>query len=311
MFVLFNASCGFMVRPPVRVAVFPRPGCELIWVAKEKGYFKEEGLDVVIAQYSSWVSALNAFNQGKVDISIQTVMSLLVSGRRGVIVAVTDRFKGDVLVGKRTMKSVVDLTSLKRKPVSAEIGTDGYYLLESVVQQLGLARKEISIFPQFTDDAVDSFIRGDIQAVVCYPPYVKKALRKGKGRVLYAQEFHALSPATVIVAPERLIAGRPGDVRRFIRAWYKAVAFFKNHREEAIRIMAKAEGVTPEEFAESLSDLTVFDREEARRFMQSDKMGELVSGTRDFLYKLGMPIGKIDLQELVDARFVGRRRHRQ
>lgn len=306
--VWVNTSCVFFEREPLRIGVFPRPGCELIWIAREKGFFKEEGIDVIVSQYSTWVSSLNAFNQGKVDISMQTVVSMLVAGRRGVIVAVTDRFKGDVLVGKRTMKSVVDLAELGGKPVSAEIGTDGYYLLLSLIQKLGLVQKEVAVLPQFTDDAVDSFVRGDIQAVVCYPPYVKKALHKGKGRILFAQEFNPLSPATVMVASEQLIKERPGDIGRFLRAWFRAADYFKNHTEESIRIMAAAEGVSPDEFAASLNDIKIFNYEEAAHFMHSDKAEELVSGVHTMLLKQGVISGKIDVGELIDPRFLTQKR---
>jgi len=308
---LMSASCTFMEKEPVRIGVFPRPGCELIWVAREKGFFREEGLHVIVSQYSSWVSSLNAFNQGNVDISMQTIVSTLISGRKGKIVAVTDRFKGDVLVGKRTMKSLVDLAAPGGKPVSAEIGTDGYYLLSSIMQKLGPAQKDIAVLPQFTDEAVDSFVRGDIQAVFCYPPYVKKALQRGRGRVLYAQDFTPLSPATAVVVSDRMMQERPGDIGRFLRAWFKAVDYFKSHSDESIRIMAAAEGVSPDDFAASMSDIKIYDYDEAVHFMQSGQAGELVAGVREMLKKQGVPVGKVESQELVAEGFMTRPRGRE
>ncbi|HRZ86540.1 MAG TPA: ABC transporter substrate-binding protein [bacterium] len=302
------SSCILTMSEPVRVGVFPRPGCELIWIAKEKGFFKDEGIDVVVSQYSSWVGNLNAFSEGKLDISLQTLMSFVVSGSRGAVIAATDRSKGDVLVGKQSLKSLVDISGLQGRLISAEVGTDGYYMLASIIQKLGLAQRDINMVPLLTDDAVDSFVRGDIQAVYCYPPYVTKALKRGNGRVLFSQDFNQLSPCTVIVASNGFLSRRPGDAGRFLRAWFRAVEYYQQHRDEAVGIMAAAECVSPAEFSESLRDIKVFDLQESERFMTTDQAAESIYAIRTFLKKIGFPVGKIDVQKIVNPSFIRKKR---
>jgi len=189
-----------------------------------------------------------------------------------------------------------------------EKGTDGYYYLQSLIQKTPGAQKSVHVNFQPTDEAVDSFVRGDVNAVFCYPPYLAKALKKGQGRILFSQEFSSISPRSVIVASEQSFLLRKKDINKFLRAWFRAVDFLKKRPKEAIKIMAAAEGVTPDEFSECLSDLKVYDRNESETIMTTNKITEIINALNYMLKKQGVHIGQTHVHELIDTGFVRRKK---
>ena len=98
-----GGGCGSRQREPIRFATNPWPGYDPLYVARDKGYFADAGLEVVLVDLTSIGASRRAFERGQVDGCGATLVEILLaadqSGLRPQIAAVVDYSSGaDVLI---------------------------------------------------------------------------------------------------------------------------------------------------------------------------------------------------------------------
>jgi NitT/TauT family transport system substrate-binding protein len=93
---------------------------------------------------------------------------------------------------------------------------------------------------------------GKVDAITAYPPNSTEIESAGIARSIFTSSRIPGEIVDVLALDEAVIRERPKDVAGVIRAFYRAVAFAKEHPEEAWQIMSARERVTPEEFRNAL-----------------------------------------------------------
>lgn len=71
----------------LRVGINPAPGYELIFLAEEKGFFGEEGLEVRLVEFTCLADCRRAFDRGQVNVVGSTAVPVAGSGARTAEVA--------------------------------------------------------------------------------------------------------------------------------------------------------------------------------------------------------------------------------
>ena len=71
----------------LRVGITPAPGYELNFLAEEKGFFREEGLEVRLVEFTCLADCRRAFARGQVDVLGSTAVEVAGSGERTAEVA--------------------------------------------------------------------------------------------------------------------------------------------------------------------------------------------------------------------------------
>src|SRR5207248_330561 len=108
-------------KKPLRIAYSDWPGWTAFEVGIQKGWFKEEGLDVEFSWFD-YLPSMDAFTAGKVDAVCVTNGDGLVTGANGgksKYILLTDYSNGnDQIIGRPGIKS---LKELKGKKVGLEL----------------------------------------------------------------------------------------------------------------------------------------------------------------------------------------------
>src|SRR6476660_4887364 len=108
---LFSAI-ALQAAEPLKIAYSDWPGFTLLEVAKQKGWFKEAGVDVELVWFD-YLPSLDAFSAGKVDAVTVVATDALVNGANGAkskIIAILDYSDGsDMILGKAGIESIKDL----------------------------------------------------------------------------------------------------------------------------------------------------------------------------------------------------------
>jgi ABC-type nitrate/sulfonate/bicarbonate transport system substrate-binding protein len=117
----------------IAIAVTPWPASSPIYVAHEKGYFRDEGLDVILHSYISGHLGLDAVLSGKVDLATcgDTPIARAVIDGKPVAVAATiseiegrsalSRGKTGLSPGPKTSGARRSVWSEARLPISSSI----------------------------------------------------------------------------------------------------------------------------------------------------------------------------------------------
>jgi NitT/TauT family transport system substrate-binding protein len=208
-----------------------------LYIAASKGFFREEGLEVELIQFSPRLGAMAVMNG---DVSFTTSF---VSTFRGILqglplkVILIALKKGMYfLVVRPEIKDVQDLKG-KKLGVATVRGTDQLVAEEllrsrgfnpALVQQLVIGETPLR---------AQALASGAVQAVSVSPPY--DLTLQQMGYKVLAGPPEVGMPASGLFTSDRLLRENLQMVKRTLRALIKANRFIADNRQETIAVMLK------------------------------------------------------------------------
>ncbi len=253
--LLVLAGCQARREAPLRIGINPWPAWEYLYLAQEKGIFKEEGLDVRLIEYTSLGDCCRAFERGQIDGMTCTPVELLLARERSPrdpqVVLVTDYSNGgDVVLARSPISGVAEL---RGKRVGVETASLGSYVLSRALATADLTLDDVAIVPCDQLDLEAALANGDVDAVVTYPPVSVAILRAGGASLLFSSAQIPGEILDVVAIDAEVIARRGGDVAGLARGWERAKRFAGEQPTAAFALMAGREGLGVEEFREALA----------------------------------------------------------
>jgi len=261
--VLSALSCERWQPPPVRIGICPWPGYEIVRLAHEKGFFRQEGLAVQILKRGGTLETRDDFIEGKIDaaaLPLFEAVGLMDAGAEAVIPLVLDYSRGSDGVVIR--KSLAGFNGIKGQKVGVTAGTVNSYLLHKALEKHGMSESDVEIIDIVPDEMVEAFADGTVHALSTWEPYLSKAAREGDGVIPFTSRDLSSPIVDVLVVRRDFARRRPADVKRMIRAWFRTIAYFKNNYPEAVQVLADIDG-TPADVIKAgfegvqIGDLTV------------------------------------------------------
>jgi NitT/TauT family transport system substrate-binding protein len=255
-FLLLFAGCTSEPEAPLRIGINAWPGYEFLFLAQEKGFYRDEGLNVRILEFNSLSDARRAYERGQIDGFGTTVIEVLqareFSNRSPQIIQVIDSSDGaDIVI---TQTAIKNAASLRGKKVGVELGSLGVYILARCLDKHGLKLGDVTTISSDQMSMEREFLEGKIDAIVTYPPTSIKLLNTKKAHPFFTTAEIPGEVVDVIAVEEEVNRQRSGDVAKLIRAYHRAVDYSKQNPADAYKIMAEREGLTPGEFASALED---------------------------------------------------------
>ena len=255
-------ACGCEQRPEeadvdrVSIAFQKWVGYGPLYLAQEKGFFKEEGLELVFIDEQLDSARREAFKQGILDCEAGTI-DLLVSKRAEdtpiVAVLEIDHSVGsDGIVAVEDIKKVEDLIGKKVAFARDDVGET---FISYLFYKKGLSLDDITIVPRRPDDAWQVFLNGEVDAAVTWEPWLSKAAQTQGGHILVSTKDEPEIIIDTLNIRQDIVKNNPELVKGLMRGWYKAVTYCKEHPVEASEIIAKYYDVTPEEYREHITGL--------------------------------------------------------
>lgn len=268
---LLAQGCSAPRRDALKFATNPWPGFDPLYIARDKGFFADAGLDVTLVDLTSIGAARRAFERGQVDGCGATLVEILLaadqSGLRPQIAAVVDYSNGaDVLIGVGGLAGPADL---RGRRVAIEPGTLHIQLLALALGRVGLSVRDVVLVPMPQDAMPAAFADGQVAAAVCFPPESRRLLDTG-GKVLFHSGQVPGEVVDTLVFDGAFVTRRGADVKAFVGAYYRAMEFLASQPDEACGIMARRENVSVAELREALAGLRYVARGEQRELLAPD-----------------------------------------
>ena len=282
-----------------------------MFLARDKGFFKENGLDVELQIIEDAALYMAAVAAGQLDGNASTIDEIMKYRSEEfcfkAVVALDDSFGGDGVLVRDDVNSLKDL---KGKQVGMNQGSVSQFWFNILLKREGMTEADLEITNMTADDAATAFIAGQIPAAVTWEPHLSLVRTKKEGKVLIDSTQTPGLIVDVVDLTCDYIDKNPKDVEAFTKGLYKAVEFIKTNPDEANAIMAKGVGgylEKPEEFAEAAKGVRYYDKARNIEFFGTAEKGEATD-----LIKLGNEIWggfekmKMDVNygNLVDLRFI-------
>jgi NitT/TauT family transport system substrate-binding protein len=244
----FTAARGGAAEP-IQIGYSDWPGWVAWEIAKAKGLFKKQGVDVKLVWFPVYTDSLTALNTGKIDANCSAwcdVIAPLAEGVKLKVVLVNDNSAGnDAIIGKPGIKSIKEL---RGKTVATELGTVEHFMLLQALTKNGMTEKDVQYKNLTVPDAAAAFIAGKVDGAGVWQPWINQIQKEGKGTVLFtSKEIPGLIP-DLLVFQEKVAAERAAEVQKIVATWFDVLAFIKTNEKEAIAIMAKVVEQKPEDY---------------------------------------------------------------
>jgi NitT/TauT family transport system substrate-binding protein len=212
------------------------------WVAKEAGYFEEQGLDVDLQRVDAGATLLAAMRNGEIDITGGGGPSMVVGNLQGLetmIIGVNvDRLEGAVFV-RPEIQTVDDLRG-------KTIGVNRIKAITDINARLGLQRlgltPDVDFFTRGTGgqaEALSAMETGATDGASLNVPAVFEARKRGYREIVNIGELRIPFISAGISTTRRVIQERPELGEPYLRALAQAKSRIKTDRDYAIQILAK------------------------------------------------------------------------
>lgn len=294
---------------PLRISINAWPGYALAYIAQEKGYFKANEVEVELTFRKDIHAANQLFKDGDVDGTFCVFADAITFSWEGVhnrVVLVVDYSEsGDVIIGRSKFGSLADLSGAV---VSFEgINTFSHLFVVKSLLRVGLDETTVRFANVPATEVVKALDAGRIDAGHTWQPETSEALARGYRVLGKAGDLPGLI-TDVLVFHEDVVDERAKAIAGVVKALFEARAFLDAHAPEAIAIMARHLGLTPELMRQSLQEIQLLDRANNLKAMgkQSDYSSLYFTGQTilEFFMKRGQIIKKPDLDRLIEPRFV-------
>ncbi len=224
------------------------------FVAKEAGFFAEEGIDAEIIHTAGAVAPM-ALAANEVDMALMSAYLMIpvsVQNRDIVMLGGFSRYASMVFVARPDIKSAQDL---KGKIVGIQRPGDAYEMSARVaLKHLGLdADKDVKLLALGRNDLMWGALNTNrVAATVLSPPGTLFARKAGMNFMVDLTDLKVEYQGSTITTRRSLVQRNPQLVTRSMRAIVRGVHLFKTRKQETMRILGKFLGTKdPEGLTES------------------------------------------------------------
>ncbi|GAB7027396.1 ABC transporter substrate-binding protein [Geotalea toluenoxydans] len=252
LFTLLLAMCAGNAigagLPKLRVGYIPEPAHGLYFVAKEKGYFKEEGVDVELFQFGSAAEGLAALKAEKLDVgTFGTTAPILFISKGSEFTFIGGMMIGGQAIITRPERlaelSGKNLKAYKGKKIGLVKLSTGDVIFKGALKKAGIDYKKDITFVELGTVAsvVEAVKKGAVDAGLVYPPHFSLAEKNYGLKVAhYIEDFYPDYTCCRIVAHTKQVNADPETYRKFLAALIRAYRFYKTNPDETVKIYARA-----------------------------------------------------------------------
>lgn len=217
-----------------------------VYVAHEKQFWKELGLDVELVPFTSGRLCLDAVLAGKADAGTMAETPIVNAGFQGApiyVVAGIHKSQKNTKVVARKDKGVVKPSDLKGRKVGVSIGTNGEFFMDQFLKREGLTRKDLQVVNLRPEDMASSLVRGDVDACFTWEPHVQNAKSQlGEAATIFNNDG-IYTETYNIVMTQNGAKSKPKELALFLQGLDKAVAYMHENPDDAVRIVARRIGM--------------------------------------------------------------------
>jgi NitT/TauT family transport system substrate-binding protein len=219
----------------VNVAFLP------VYVTQDKGFFKDEGLDVLVVMFNAGATNLQALIGGDVQIMAGGIPETVLARASGVDIknfwAISNLMPFQIY-GSPSFKSLKD--SKGKKFAISRFGSLSEFLTRSSVRRFGVDPKEITMLQiGATPARFTTLVAGMVDATVLWFPVTERARGAGFNMLFDLKELYPEWSNVGFIARDPWLAKEKEQTIKFLRAFQRGVRHTRDNREDGIAALRK------------------------------------------------------------------------
>ena len=219
----------------VNVAFLP------VYVTEDKGFFKEEGLDVLLVLFNAGSTNLQALMGGDIQIMGSAFVETLGGRAAGFDVK---NFWGVCNIMPFQLYSQPDFKSMKqakgKRFAISRFGSLTDFLTRATLRHFGLTDKDVTILQIGSTPARFAALTAKgVDASIVWFPVTEIAKAQGYNKLLDLKEVFPEWPYETFAAREPWLSKERDQAVKFLRAYQKGVKYTQENKNDAVRILRK------------------------------------------------------------------------
>ena len=278
----------------VNVAFLP------IYLTQDKGFFKDEGLDVLVVMFNAGATNLQAMIGGDVQIMAGGVPETVLARAGGLDIknfwAISNVMPFQIY-GRPDMKSLKD--GKGKKFAISRFGSLSEFLTRSALRQAGVDPKDVTMVQiGATPARFTTLATGIVDATILWFPVTERAKAAGMNKLYDLKDLYPNWTNVGFVARENWLAKERDQTIKFLRAYQRGVKHTRENREDGIRTLRKYVGLDAGEAGAG------YDEYRESFPLDGPILDAGISATVEQEMETGRLKRKISVKEMIDFSFI-------
>jgi NitT/TauT family transport system substrate-binding protein len=235
----------------ITLAFLPVEANGLIYIAQDRGFFSQNGLNVTLVEYTSATDTIQALETGAADFASTSeypVVGSALNQEKIRIIGTIDKFQTQNIIARKD-RGIESISDLKGKKIGVAQHSIREFYLGRFLTLHGLSQSDVTLVNVVTSASADALRDGQVDAIIYFQPYAA-ALKDelGNNGIIWPAQSSQLTMNVITCTSDRA-AGHPATVTRFIRSLKLAEDYRDLHPSESRVTIGKKLNFTESEMA--------------------------------------------------------------
>ena len=278
----------------VNVAFLP------IYLTQDKGFFKDEGLDVLVVMFNAGATNLQAMIGGDVQIMAGGVPETVLARAGGADIknfwAISNVMPFQIY-GSAKLKSL-EQSKGKRFAIS-RFGSLSEFLTRSALKHSGVDPRDVTMLQiGATPARFTTLASGIVDATILWFPVTERAKAAGMNKLFDLKDLYPNWTNVGFIARENWLAKEKEQTTKFLRAYQRGIRYTRENRHDGIRTLEKYVGLNAAEAAAG------YDEYRESFPLDGRILDAGIVATIEQEIETGRLKGKIAVSEMIDNSFI-------
>jgi len=278
----------------VNVAFLP------IYLTQDKGFFKDEGLDVLVVMFNAGATNLQAMIGGDVQIMAGGVPETVLARAGGADIknfwAISNVMPFQIY-GSAKLKSLGQ--SKGKKFAISRFGSLSEFLTRSALKHSGVDPKDVTMLQiGATPARFTTLASGIVDATILWFPVTERAKAAGMNKLFDLKDLYPNWTNVGFIARENWLAKEKEQTTKFLRAYQRGIRYTRENRHDGIRTLEKYVGLNAAEAAAG------YDEYRESFPLDGRILDAGIVATIEQEIETGRLKGKIPVSEMIDNSFI-------
>lgn len=229
----------------MNIGYLPSPEHLLLYVAQEKGFFKEEGIDSKLFQFTNSAEGMNSILAGKIDVGpfgVSAPLAFIAKGADAVVIGGANSGACALVTMPDRYEELKDIKNYKGKKIASVRLSTADVIFRGALMDAGIDWKKgdaTMIEMESPAATMEALKKGRVDAALIWTPYVAMAEDLGVKIAMYITDLYENNVCCRQAVLRANLKEHPELWENFMAALIKAYDFYQSNHEETIDITAK------------------------------------------------------------------------
>jgi len=227
----------------VVIGITPSLTATLNIIAKQQGYFSQQGVDAEIRLIETGIKAVKMMLDDELDISESAIFPLIYNSftRKDFKIYTQMSISGnDNMIVARKDKGIRKLSDLKGKKVGTIKGGFPNYILDLMLLNAGVGLQKINLILFDDPDRLQKMIlSGELDAACLYGVWIDNATKALKDNAVVFHDEKLARVTVVNAGKTRTFERNPELFARILKAYIKAEEYVKKNPDAALKAVVE------------------------------------------------------------------------